>query len=126
MIVSGEFWTVGGIQRRHLARISDPSITAGAPPAPRLAPGVSLAPLAPNPMRSRTRVRFTLPGACTARVDVLDAQGRRVARVLAPEALRAGTHDVEWRADGLAPGRYLVRLETPWGSSTRRLVRLAP
>ena len=65
---------------------------------------------APNPVRDRLVIGFTLPSAAPARLQVLDVAGRSVAeRELSP--LEAGPHELtiaeaaHWR-----PGIYLVRL----------------
>ena len=87
------------------------------------AAALSFAPPAPQPSRGTTRLRFTLPAAAQARLEVFDAQGRRVA-TLADGAFAPGEHAVEWRGDGIPPGVYLARLTTAAGSATRTIVRL--
>lgn len=84
--------------------------------------------LAPNPVRGRTRVRFVLPTAGTARVDVFDVTGRRV-RTLARGALAAGPHRVWWdvREEGGAPaanGVYFVRVALEGSGASAALRRL--
>ena len=84
----------------------------------------------PNPVRSNatTELKFVLPQEGPARVSVYDVAGRSV-RTLANGPLAAGEHVVRW--DGrsgngrpTAAGVYFVRLETPGGTSTRKLVKL--
>lgn len=87
------------------------------------AAALSFAPPAPQPSRGATRLRFSLPAATQARLEVFDAQGRRVA-TLADGAFAPGEHAVEWRGDGIAPGVYLARLTTAAGTATRTIVRL--
>jgi CubicO group peptidase (beta-lactamase class C family) len=77
----------------------------------------------PNPARGRGHVQFAfvLPRASSATVDVFDVHGRQVG----PRVSRrygAGEHEVLWRTDGAAAGVYFVRLDTPSGSDTRRVV----
>ncbi len=88
---------------------------------------LALARPAPNPSTGAALLSFSLPAPGRARIDVIDASGRRVAGVSAEYG--AGTH--AWRWDGrLASGAharaglYFVRLETPFGSRTQRMVRL--
>lgn len=50
---------------------------------------------APNPFNPLTKVAFTLPVACRARLAVYDAAGRQV-RLLADELFPAGTSEVAW------------------------------
>ncbi len=99
------------------------SAFAGVAPLPRV---LALAPPAPNPSRGATELRFALPADATARLDVLDVAGRRVAGL--EQALPAGEHVWRWTGEGTdgarAPaGLYFVRLTTPFGNRVQRLVR---
>jgi hypothetical protein len=78
----------------------------------------------PNPARGTTTLRFSLPSAGIARLEVLDVTGRRVWS--RSESLAPGPHAAAW--DGrddeghlLGTGLYLVRLVTPWGNRGTRL-----
>ena len=80
------------------------------PPAPRLE-------LAPNPFNPRTRVGWSVPPGMPFRLELLDAQGRRLA-VLASGEGDGIRHQVDWNgrdeAGRPAPsGLYLFRLESP-------------
>lgn len=89
--------------------------TTGAPDAPALRVSV-----APHPMRDAATVRLSgLAPGISARVTLLDALGREVARLhdgpLAGDPLALPT--------GLAPGVYVVRVRTSDGhAASRRLV----
>ena len=99
-ILGGAFAPVDGL-------VSAPPVSGEAAPAGAL----TLGPVAPNPVRGRATVPFTLdrPGPATLRL--LDVQGRTVAQV--PRgALAAGAHTAPLDVSGLAPGVYLLRLET--------------
>jgi len=81
----------------------------------------------PNPSRGPTSVMLTLPHAAFVRAEVLDVNGRRVAR-LASETLSAGTHSLTWdgsMAGGVraSPGVYLVRVKWAGFERTQRIVR---
>jgi hypothetical protein len=82
----------------------------------------------PNPAQSAgTTLAFTLPQAGSATLEVLDVSGRRVWS--AAGSWSAGPHDVRWSGDDAAGGAahagvYFVRLVTPFGERTARLVRL--
>jgi hypothetical protein len=76
----------------------------------------------PNPMLSATTLRFDLALPTSARLDIFDASGRRVATV-ADREFAAGSYSMRWdgRRDGGAvagAGLYFVRLSgrglTPW------------
>lgn len=76
----------------------------------------SMAPPVPNPSRSATAVRFSIPsGSARVVVMILDASGRRI-RTLLDSPRPAGSHEVVW--DGrngsgveVAGGIYFVRVE---------------
>jgi hypothetical protein len=86
---------------------------------------LALAAPAPNPARDGTRLRFSLPAAGHARIEVLDLAGRRVWG--AAGGFAAGTHALSWdgtREDGsrVGAGLYFVRLTSAAGVRTQRLV----
>jgi beta-lactamase superfamily II metal-dependent hydrolase len=77
----------------------------------------------PNPSRGTVGLRFTLPQAGHARLEVLDLAGRRV--MAAEGDWPAGPTVLRWDGDARTPaGLYFVRLTTPWGTRSQRLVRL--
>lgn len=89
--------------------------------------------VSPNPARTAMRVELSLPGsrrldeALQTDARVLDLQGRTV-RVLYSGALTRGLTLLTWDGRGdsgqqLGAGIYFVRLTTPMGSTTTRLVR---
>ncbi len=92
----------------------------GPPPAPA---AVSCH---PNPCNPATTITFAVPRPGPVRLDILDARGRRVARLVdAPMA--AGPARVVWRGldDGgraVASGAYFVKVETAAGPATGRVV----
>src|SRR5690349_18088216 len=93
------------------------------------APGLSLAPLAPNPFRAATRLAFTLRDDGPVRVTVHDPAGRRVRTLAEGDWLAAGAHTVEWdgrRDDGraCAPGLYFVRVQSPGMAERASVIKL--
>jgi immune inhibitor A len=81
----------------------------------------------PSPMRGAGEISFTLPREMSARLSILDLQGREIA-VLAEGAMPAGPHTVTW--DGRTPrgaapaGLYFARLAAGGRVLSQRLVRL--
>ncbi len=78
----------------------------------------------PNPGPGGSLLRFSLPAAGRARLEVLDLAGRRLWQRTAE--LGPGTHAVRWNGTTdagarLESGLYFVRLVTPWGTRTQRL-----
>ena len=68
----------------------------------------------PSPAHGPVTVRFSLDRTQNARVVVYDLLGRAVA-AFANGPSEAGEHTLRWSPDGLAAGRYLVRLTTEGG-----------
>lgn len=82
----------------------------------------------PNPFGDGTTSRFDTPRAAHVRLEVFDAQGRRV-RTLADRAFEPGEHALTW--DGtdsggrrLWPGVYLYRMTAEGFREQRRMVLL--
>ena len=76
----------------------------------------------PNPFTDQTTIEFELETDALARVDVFDLLGRRVS-TLVDARLPIGTHAVNWNAEGLASGRYIVRIVADGKTATRIAVR---
>jgi len=96
-------------------------------PMPAPAAGLRLA-AGPNPFAERLEIRFDLPGSVPAALEVLDLQGRRVAR-LDPGTLIRGSQRLEWDgrdASGrrLPDGIYFVRLSSQATARTVKVVRI--
>ncbi|MFN8179875.1 MAG: C25 family cysteine peptidase [bacterium] len=100
-----------------------------APAALSAAPlALELAPAAPNPFRAATSLRFVVPKPGRTRLDVFDVAGRRVATPV-DAVLPAGAHSVTWDGRDVtgrpaSSGVYFLRLATPEGSRTARVIRL--
>jgi hypothetical protein len=100
---------------------------AGIPPAGRFEQLLVLSRPEPNPGRGTTRLDFSVPARGAVRMEILDAAGRRVWQEAA--GCEAGRHTWHW--DGASTqgaiagaGVYFVRLVTPWGVRSAKLVRL--
>jgi hypothetical protein len=79
----------------------------------------------PNPFNPRTEIRLEVARSGPARVEVLDARGRRV-RVLHQGVLERGTHRLDWdgtdtRGRACASGAYEVRAECGGEVLTERI-----
>jgi hypothetical protein len=76
-----------------------------------------------QPAAGDVRLRFNMPEAGRALVEIFDVAGRRVAELARP-SMSAGPHEVSWNARELRPGVYAVRLTAgPW-QEVVRLVRV--
>ena len=83
-----------------------------------------LMPPAPNPVRTRTTVAFSVGAADQAALELFDTTGRRVV-TLASGAFGPGRQSATVDAAGLAAGVYVLRLQTAAGvrSQTMTVVR---
>ncbi len=77
----------------------------------------------PNPFNSELRLSLWLPGSVQALLEVFNLAGQRVAR-LNEAVLLPGQHEFFWRADDLASGIYLVRVQMGDFSLSRKVVLL--
>jgi hypothetical protein len=102
--------------------IGETATAAGETPSPRLL----LENATPNPFNPRTLLRFRLPEAGRAVLDIHDLAGRRLI-MLVDATLAAGEHGVAWdgrdaRGRPAAAGIYLARLAAGGEISSVRLV----
>jgi hypothetical protein len=74
----------------------------------------------PNPAATSTTVAFSLPETMTVTLRVHDLLGRQVAE-LASGPRAAGTHALPVSVTALQTGTYVLVLETPRGSVSRRV-----
>lgn len=75
----------------------------------------------PNGFSDQARISFSLSEAMETQVSVLDMQGKVVQR-LQNGQLQAGAHRLSLDGKTLSPGTYLIRLQTPKGQQTQRVV----
>lgn len=85
-------------------------------------PGATLA-VSPNPLSARGVVRYTLTSPEHVRLDLYDASGRRLQRLLDADR-PAGIHDLPLDPRDQVSGVYFVRLETSRGATARRLLMI--
>lgn len=101
-------------------RFATGSVTVGVPKPPPSS--LALLGIAPNPAVNGFQVAFTLPRETSARITLLDLQGREVA-TLADGRFPAGRNAVPWkRAAGAQSGVYFVRFQALGASFVRRVV----
>ena len=82
--------------------------------------GFSLDQNYPNPVGHSTIFRFSLPKAGLVTLTVLSTDGEEMARVV-EQRMEAGAHSVDFHAAKLPSGTYFYKLETPFGTKTRRM-----
>jgi hypothetical protein len=90
---------------------------------PVVASAYALGAAYPNPFNAVVTIPFALPRASEVRLSVYDLQGREVA-ALVSGGLSAGQHTVPWNGINAASGLYFVRLFTPSGVLSSKIVLL--
>ena len=85
----------------------------------------ALLPAHPNPFRSETQVSYRLASPSEVRLSIFSVSGRLV-RILDSGVRSTGTTRVEWdgrdnRGRAVAPGIYLLRLDTARDTHSRRM-----
>jgi hypothetical protein len=75
----------------------------------------------PNPFNPTTQIPFNLAETGSVSIEVFDITGKRVA-VLLDGQLQQGRHSVNFNAESLASGVYLVRLTAVGTIQTRKLM----
>ncbi len=105
---------------RGILSLDDP-LSASRPDDPRVervADGLRLWPVTPNPSGDDRVIRFRLPHPCTVDLGLYDVAGREERRIIDGIALADGDHVVVLSSVGLAPGTYYILLSTPSGSTS--------
>jgi hypothetical protein len=90
---------------------------------PETAADLSFALAGRNPSGERMDFRFVLSAPAHVDLDVFDAAGRKVARIVEDD-LDAGSHAAAWDARSAAAGVYFARLRSGGRASTRTIVRV--
>jgi len=91
--------------------------------------GVELRVPAPHPLAGggHAAIRYRVPSPGTARLDLHDVTGRRVATLFS-KPMAGGWQTFDWNGlvegERLASGAYVIRLEHPAGTSSRKLIIL--
>ena len=75
----------------------------------------------PNPSDGQVTVGYALPEDADVRIAAFNALGQQVA-VLDEGTQAAGTHEVQWSAQGLASGTYFIRLKANGQTDTQQFV----
>lgn len=77
----------------------------------------------PNPFNSSTMIRYGLPERSHVSLEVYNALGQSVAKLVSAE-IEAGYHEVRFDASGLPSGVYLCRLQAGGYLKTMKLLAL--
>ena len=78
----------------------------------------------PNPFNPTTTISYALPAPSEVRISVVEMLGRQVATLVAGDMKSEGYHTVQFNADGLASGTYLIRMEAGDFVATQQVVLL--
>jgi hypothetical protein len=77
----------------------------------------------PNPFNPETRISYRVPEYGNVKITLFDLLGREI-KILVNEEKAEGEYSVNLKADGLASGVYLYRMEAGNFNSSRKLILL--
>lgn len=69
-----------------------------------------LLPAYPNPFNQSTSIRFVLPKSGFVELKVYNLLGKEIETLVSGQR-QAGEHNVQWTAEGLSSGNYIIRLK---------------
>lgn len=82
---------------------------------------MTLYPVSPNPIDGQAAtVRFSVPTATSARIEVVDNLGHIVA-VIADGFYGPGVHSLTWDSSTLSSGSYVLKLSASGTTSVQRV-----
>ncbi|MEP2448915.1 MAG: T9SS type A sorting domain-containing protein [Balneola sp.] len=75
----------------------------------------------PNPFNPTTNINYTLANSSHVTLSIYNSTGQKVTTLV--NSLKSkGSHSVTWNATQFASGMYFYRLNTPDGSTTRKMI----
>jgi hypothetical protein len=77
----------------------------------------------PNPFNPVTNIKFTLPKASSAMINVYNIIGQHIETVLNQD-LEAGFHNIVFNAENLSSGTYLYKITAGNFSQTKKMLLL--
>ncbi len=77
----------------------------------------------PNPFNPSTNIEFSVPEKANIKIEVYDIAGRLV-DILFNGVKNPGFHSLTWDAKDNSSGLYLLRMQTPKGIETRKMILL--
>ena len=86
-------------------------------------PDFALLPNYPNPFNDRTRITFTVNRWSEVEIAVYNLAGRKV-QTLLNDSLPSGRYDINWRAEDLASGTYLLSMRAGTFHQVRKMTLL--
>jgi len=76
----------------------------------------------PNPITSTTHIQYSTPTSSRNDLNLYDITGEKIETIVDKEE-QAGKHDVILHVNKLNSGVYFLRLETPLGIRTDKLIK---
>ncbi len=127
IFAGGFFQAAQGVPHLALMDVSyplDPLVLLRRPALMSASPAqtLSLGEASPNPARTSTVVRYSLPVASQVSLAFFDLQGRKIETVVERENQSAGNHELRVETGRWRPGCYLYRLEAGGSSLTRKMM----
>ena len=76
----------------------------------------------PNPISTQAKIKYTLPQTEKISLYIQDLNGKQLALLIDQEIITKGIHQVDWSANHLNAGMYLLQLEGTHQKITKKLV----
>ena len=77
----------------------------------------------PNPFTSLANIHFSLSQSQNVSITVFDLYGREIAKLLDNSPQTEGIHDIEWNAENVASGIYIISLTSGENTQTTKLIK---
>jgi hypothetical protein len=77
----------------------------------------------PNPFNPKTIIRYKLSEYSTVNLSIFNVLGQKVTTLIS-EKQSPGLHEIEWDASNVPAGIYQARLQTEFGTQTKKLILL--
>ena len=78
----------------------------------------------PNPFNPTTIIKFSLASNSQVSLEIYNTLGQVVKKLINGSELNAGTHQIEFNAEGLSTGIYFYKLQTESYSETKKMMFL--
>jgi hypothetical protein len=78
----------------------------------------------PNPFNPTTIIKFSLASNSQVSLEIYNTLGQVVKKLINSSELNAGTHQIEFNAEGLSTGIYFYKLQTENYSETKKMMFL--
>jgi hypothetical protein len=84
--------------------------------------GFSLNQNYPNPFNPTSTISFSLPVNDDVTLEVFDASGKLVEKLISDKFMKAGKHEIRFDGSRLSSGTYFYRISTPKFTDVKKMI----